>query len=99
MKRGGIVYIMTNKIRTVLYIGSSSEPLSRIQKHKDHYYVGSFSDRYNLEYCIYYEIYSTIQEARAREKQMKKYRREKKELLINSMNPEWMDLWDDIKNW
>jgi putative endonuclease len=97
MKLGGAVYILTNKNKTTLYVGVTSELLARIPQHKLHYYKGSFSDKYNCEFIIYYELYSTIEEAIAREKQIKKYRREKKELLINSMNPEWRDLWEDIK--
>jgi len=99
MTRGGSIYIMTNKLRTTLYIGVSADLFSRIKEHKEHYYKNSFSDRYNLEYCIYYENYPYIEEAINREKEIKKWRREKKEKLINSLNPYWTDLWDEIKNW
>jgi putative endonuclease len=94
MERGGIVYIMTNKIKTTLYVGVTADLYSRIMEHKQHIYKKSFTDKYNLEHCVYYESLSTIEEAIAREKQIKKYRREKKELLINSINPEWKDLWE-----
>ena len=99
MERGGCIYIMTNKWKTTLYIGVSSDLRSRIIQHKNHFYPFSFTAKYNLEYCIYYEQFSLIEEAIAREKQVKKLRREKKEILINSINPQWDDLWEEIKNW
>ncbi len=83
--------MMTNKLKTTLYIGVSSNLKQRISQHKEHIYKGSFTDKYNLEYCVYYENFLTIQEAIAREKQIKKWRREKKVALINSINPSWLD--------
>ncbi len=99
MKRGAAIYIMTNKMKTTLYVGVTSDLQARIQQHKNHSHPGSFSDRYKLEYCVYYESFASIQEAIAREKQLKKYRREKKDALINSINPRWNDLWEEIKTW
>ena len=54
-----------------------------------HLIKNAFTDRYNLENCIYYEEYPTIELAIKREKELKKWRRDKKETLINSRNPEW----------
>jgi len=99
MERGGAIYIMTNVNKTTLYIGVTSDLFSRILEHKQHKYPKSFTSKYNLEICIYYEAFSTIEEAIGREKELKKWRREKKDALINSLNPTWMDLWEDIKNW
>lgn len=100
MQRGGSVYIMTNKLKTTLYIGVTSNLNARIQQHQQHVFQGSFSDRYNLDKCIYYENFSTIDEAIEREKQIKKWRREKKEELIRKLNPYWEDLWEkEIKFW
>ncbi len=99
MSRAGSIYIMTNKIKTTLYIGVTSDLRGRILQHRQHFYKGSFSDKYNLEYCIYYEHYPTIMQAIMREKEIKKWRREKKEMLINTLNSRWQDLWDDIKEW
>jgi putative endonuclease len=96
MLKGAFVYIMTNKNKTTLYVGVTSDLVSRTHKHRVHFYKGSFTDRYNIEYLLYYETYNTITEAIAREKQIKKWRREKKEQLINSMNPDWNDLWEKI---
>src|SRR5277367_2215743 len=99
MKRGGSVYIMTNKLKTTLYIGVTSDLHHRILQHKEHFFQNSFSDKYKLEYCVYYENFSRIEEAIAREKQIKKYSYRKKMLLINSMNSKWTDLWENIKEW
>ena len=71
MTRGGSIYIMTNKIKTALYIGVTADLYSRIQEHKQHIYKNSFTDKYNLEYCVYYENYPFIKEAINREKEIK----------------------------
>jgi putative endonuclease len=97
--KGGWVYLMTNKNKTTLYVGVTSDLRSRVYQHKNHVYKTSFSHRYNLEYCIYYEPFHSIVEAIAREKQVKKWGKRKKTILINSMNPEWNDLWEEIDSW
>ena len=99
MTKGGSVYIMTNKLKTTLNIGVSSDLQARIRQHKNHFFKGSFTDEYNLEYCMYYENFFSIQEAILREKQIKKWSRIKKENLINSINPNWIDLWIEIEKW
>lgn len=99
MERGGSVYIMTNKLRTVVYIGVTSELQIRIQQHKSSFFENSFTSKYNTNICVYYENYPTIEEAIGREKQLKGWRREKKDILISSLNPKWEDLWDEIRKW
>lgn len=99
MERGGCIYFMTNKNKTTLYLGVTSNLLNRVNEHKTHKYSNSFKDKYNLEYLVFYEFHSTIEEAIAREKQVKKWNRDKKNNLINSMNPNWIDLWDEIIKW
>jgi putative endonuclease len=99
MQMGGTVYIMTNKHKTTLYIGVTADLISRVQEHQEHLYITSFTARYNLEYLVYYESFSSIEEAINREKELKKWSREKKEKLINEMNSEWKDLWEEMKNW
>jgi len=99
MGKGGCVYIMTNKNKTTLYIGVTSDLQGRIWEHITHAYPKSFTAKYNLTYCIYYESFSNIQEAILREKELKKWRREKKNNLINNINPEWKDLNSDIQAW
>ncbi|SRR5690606_9404364 len=99
MKRGGTVYIMTNVNRTALYIGVTSDLVWRLREHIEKKYPSSFTAKYNLSICVYYEMFSSIEEAISREKEIKKWRREKKEVLINAMNPSWKNLWEDIKDW
>jgi putative endonuclease len=99
MKRGGAVYFVTNKSNSVLYVGVTSDLFARIQQHREHFFKRSFSDKYNTEKLVYYEFFGRIEEAIAREKEIKKWRREKKDALIGSMNPEWKDLWEDIQDW
>jgi len=99
MERGGCIYIMTNYNKTTYYTGVTSDLYSRIYEHKTDKYPGSFTSKYRLKYCVYYEALDTIEEAIDRETQVKKYRREKKEALIKSINPNWIDLWDEIKEW
>jgi putative endonuclease len=99
MKRGGYVYIMTNKNKTTLYCGVTSELPKRVSEHKNHVRNKSFTDRYNLEFLVYYEGYHRIEEAISREKQIKAGSRKKKEELINSLNPEWKDLYSEVLEW
>ena len=99
MEVGGSVYIMSNSTRTTIYIGVTSDLRARVLQHKEHFYKGSFTDQYNCTLCIYYEHFGSIEEAIAREKEIKKWRREKKDRLISSMNPAWEDLWREIENW
>ncbi len=99
MQHGGSVYIMTNSNRTTLYVGVTSDLRNRVLQHKEHFYVGSFTDKYNCTICVYFEHFGRIEEAIAREKEIKKWRREKKDKLISSMNPNWEDLWKEIETW
>ena len=85
------VYIITNQNNTTLYIGVTSNLEKRIAEHKQGFFEG-FSKKYNLNKLVYYEQTSDIVSAISREKQLKGWRREKKEKLINEFNPEWKDL-------
>ena len=92
MNKFGYVYIMTNKNKTTLYIGVTNDLVRRVYEHKNHLIKKSFTDTYNLEYCIYYEEFTYIESAINREKELKKWSRKKKEDLINKKNPEWKEL-------
>lgn len=92
MNKAGFVYIMTNKSKTVLYIGVTNNLCRRINEHKNHLIENSFTDRYNIEFCIYFEEFSNFNLAIQREKELKKWNRQKKETLINIKNPEWKEL-------
>ena len=90
----GFVYILTNKNKSVLYTGVTSNLKGRIEQHKSRKHPDSFSARYNLSKLVYYERLDTIGEAIIREKKIKGGSRKKKLDLINSTNPEWNDLAD-----
>ncbi|NGF55926.1 GIY-YIG nuclease family protein [Parapedobacter sp. SGR-10] len=98
MERGGCVYIMTNKENSILYIGVTSDLRARVYEHKTHEYPDSFTAKYNLRFCVYYECFNSIEEAITREKQLKGWTRKKKIRLIESMNSAWEDLWNEIKD-
>ena len=96
MVRGGCVYILTNFTHTVLYIGVTSELYFRIKEHKEKLYPKAFTAKYNCNKLVYYEQLSTIEDAIAKEKQLKNWRRDWKINLINSSNPRWEDLFDTL---
>jgi putative endonuclease len=85
------VYIMTNKMRTVVYTGVTSDLITRVFQHKLKV-VSSFTSRYNLNSLVYYEEYSDAYNAITREKQIKSWSKKRKNELINGMNPGWDDL-------
>ncbi len=99
MVRGGITYLMTNKNNTTLYCGVTSDLVSRVMEHKDKDYPRSFTARYNLFKLVYFISFGSIEEAIEHEKYIKGKRRSWKNELINSINPDWKDLWEEIKNW
>ncbi len=90
------VYIMTNKHKNVLYTGVTSKLGQRVTQHENGYFDG-FAKKYNCHFLVYYEHFNDIEFAIAREKQIKKWRREKKNNLISSFNPEWRFLNDDAR--
>ncbi len=90
------IYITTNKPNGVLYTGMTSELKDRIRSHKTKKYKNSFSARYNLDKLVYFEEFDSIVIAREREKQIKAGSRLKKIKLIESINPEWKDFYDEI---
>ena len=90
----GFVYIITTKRNTALYTGVTSNLKERILKHINKTYPKSFSKRYNISKLVYYECFGTINEAIKREKQIKSGSRTKKVDMINSTNPDWLDLFE-----
>jgi putative endonuclease len=89
------IYIITNRHNTTLYIGVTSMLQQRIYQHKMKLVAG-FSEKYNLEKLVYFEQFENIEDAILREKRLKNWHRAWKERLINSMNPEWIDLYDSL---
>ena len=84
------VYIMTNRSKT-LYTGVTNDLLRRVYEHKNKMVEG-FTKKYNITQLVYYEVTNDVEEAIAREKQIKGWLRRKKIALIESINPEWKDL-------
>lgn len=89
------VYIMTNKANTTLYVGVTSDIVRRVYEHKNSL-VDSFTKKYNLKKLVYFEIFDFIENAIEREKQLKGGNRANKIMLVESMNPNWRDLYDEI---
>ena len=88
-------YLVTNFKKSVLYTGVTSDLIQRIHQHKTKSLPG-FTSRYNATILVYYERFTDIRDAIAREKQIKAGSRKKKIELINSMNPQWIDLYEDL---
>jgi putative endonuclease len=81
------VYIITNKNKTVLYTGVTNNLKKRLQQHKEKVNPKSFTAKYNVEYLLFFEHFGWIQQAIAREKEIKNLTREKKLVLIKDFNP------------
>ena len=89
-------YITTNKYNRVLYTGVTSNLKDRIRNHKIKKYSNSFTARYNADKLVYFEEFNSIIDANKREKQLKAGSRAKKLKLIESVNPEWKDLYNSL---
>jgi putative endonuclease len=85
------MYIMQSVSRHVLYVGFCRDLVNRVWEHKTHALAG-FTDEYDVTRLVYFEEYRLAPNAIAREKQVKRWRREKKEKLIASKNAKWVDL-------
>ena len=85
------VYFMSNKTNSVLYIGVTSNLEKRVYQHKIKAYKG-FTEKYNCDKLVYFEVFSDIRQAISREKQLKKGNRKRKNDLVKKLNPEWKDL-------
>jgi putative endonuclease len=96
MPKKGYTYITTNKHHTVLYTGATSTLKDRIDRHRNKKYRRSFTAQYNVDKLVWYQKFDWIGDALAREKQIKAGSRKKKLDLINAMNPDWRDLYDDL---
>ena len=95
MKDEAYVYILASRKHGTLYIGVTSNLVQRIWQHK-HNQVEGFTSKYSVHHLVYYEISESIRTAIAREKQLKKWNRQWKINLIESMNPEWRDLYEGL---
>ena len=89
------VYFLCNRSNKVLYIGVTNDLIRRVYEHRLKLIEG-FTKKYNINKLVYFEETTDIISAINREKQIKKWRREKKNSLVKTINPEWNDLYDEI---
>ena len=89
------VYILANRKNGTLYIGVTNDVVKRVYEHKNNLVEG-FTKKYGVHTLVYYEQHDNPDNAIAREKRMKKWRRAWKIELIETDNPDWKDLYNDI---
>ena len=89
------MYIMFNQRNGTLYVGVTSDLVRRVYEHKNKM-IDGFTTKYDIDKLGYYEVYSNIRDAIEREKQIKGGSRKKKLALIESVNPDWRDLYYEI---
>ena len=90
------VYMMTNKHHNVLYTGFTNDLLRRVYTQKEHLLSDSFTARYHVDQLVYFETTNDVRVAIEREKQIKSWNRKRKNELVESINPQWRDLYPDI---
>ncbi len=95
MQTESYVYLLANKHNNVLYTGVTNDLIRRVYEHKNKLVAG-FTQKYNVDRLVYFEVCSGIVVAIEREKQIKGWSRKKNQDLINSLNPEWDDLYRSL---
>jgi len=89
------IYLMTNWNHRVMYVGVTNDLVRRVYEHKNKLMEG-FTSRYNINKLVYFENTEDIHAALAREKEIKRWRREKKDALVHALNSDWRDLSEDF---
>ena len=95
MNKQFYVYILASKRNGTLYTGITSDLVQRVWQHKNNIIEG-FSQKYNVKILVFYEVHDNSESAIVREKQIKKWRRAWKLQLIEKMNPQWRNLYEEI---
>ena len=90
------VYILASATNYTVYIGVTSDLIRRVYEHREHLDPDSFTSKYGVHKLVYFEQTNDAKSALEREKQLKGWRRSKKNALIESMNPEWKDLYPEL---
>ena len=90
------VYILASATNYTVYIGVTSDLIRRVYEHREHLGPDSFTSQYDVHKLVYFEQTNDVKAALEREKQLKGWRRSKKNALIESMNPEWKDLYPEL---
>lgn len=93
--RNYFVYILASRRNGTLYIGVTNNLARRVWEHKNKIVKG-FTEKYNIDKLVYYEVFTEISYAISREKQLKFWKRQWKLQLIEKENPEWIDLYEDL---
>jgi putative endonuclease len=96
MPKKYFAYVMTNRRRGVLYVGSTGDLLNRVSAHKQKLALG-FTSTYGTSVLVHVEEYPSMMEARAREHSLKRWRRQWKFELVEKLNPEWRDLSSELQ--
>jgi len=92
------VYIITNSTKSTLYIGVTNDLPTRLKQHYDNRGAPeTFAGHYHCYYLVYWEHYTDINFVIEREKELKKWRREKKDHLIHVFNPEWRFMNEEVE--
>ncbi len=91
MSKDYYVYVLTNENNNVMYIGITNDLKRRVYEHKSNSIEG-FTKKYHVHKLVYYEITTDVNSAIAREKQLKKWKRAKKNALVETLNPKWKEL-------
>ena len=90
------VYMMTNQYRNVLYTGVTNDLVRRVYEHRNHLIKDSFTARYHVTKLVYFEATEDVKSALEREKQIKSWKRARKDALVESQNPTWEDQYPSI---
>ena len=90
------VYILTNIRGTVVYTSVTNDLIRRVYEHKHNADANSFTAKYSVHKLVYFEETSSRYEAISREKQIKSWSRKRKNLLVESVNPKWEELYDKL---
>jgi putative endonuclease len=94
-ERNYYVYFLANKTNVALYIGVTNDLIRRVFEHKNKLNRG-FTARYDIDKLVYYEVFYDPENAIIREKRLKGSSRARKNKLVNSMNPDWKDLYEEL---
>ena len=89
------VYLLTNSSNKVMYIGVTNDLKRRVYEHKNDF-VDGFTKKYRVHKLVYFEEYTDVRNAIEREKQLKGWKRTKKNELVDAMNPNWDDLYERL---
>ena len=95
MNNNYYIYILSSENNSTIYVGVTNNLIRRVYEHKNNMVEG-FTKKYNVHKLVYFEKTSDVNSAIAREKQIKSWKRLKKNLLIEQVNPQWRDLYNEI---